>query len=161
MQRKAIYAGSFDPFTLGHLDVVQRVAKSFERVIVLVGYNKKKNSWLSVADRMELVEAATQHLPNVIVESWSGLTVDFARKYPQSILVRSLRSAADLEWESAMAWGNSTQFSEVETFFLLAQPQWQHLSSSLVRELWHHRGDYQAMLPLSVYKFLKKMELNP
>ncbi|MDA3962367.1 MAG: pantetheine-phosphate adenylyltransferase [Planctomycetota bacterium] len=131
----ALYAGSFDPPTLGHLDIVTRAAQASERLVVGVGFNPAKKHFIPVEDRVALIQAecAEAGVENVTVEAFSGATVEFARKHDIHLLVRGLRGFADLERERGLAEING--HNGFETMFLLARSQHAHISSSLVREV--------------------------
>jgi len=133
--RIAVFAGSFDPFTAGHLDIVTRAAGMFDSLIVLVAQNASKKNMFNASLRKEMVEAAVSHLPNVTVSVFGGLTVDFMKSVGARYLVRGIRGAADLEAERAVAWNNKVLYGDVETVFLLSAPEHLVVSSSLVREL--------------------------
>lgn len=131
----AVYPGSFDPITLGHLDIIERGCKLFERVIVVVMVNPGKTPLFSVAQRIEQISQCTQHLSNVEVDSYDGLTVTYAERRRARILLRGLRVLSDFEKELQMAHTNRTLSDEVETFFLATSTEYSFLSSSLVKEI--------------------------
>lgn len=131
----AVFAGSFDPFTIGHLDIVQRAADLFESVIVVVAQNASKKNMFEAAVRKEMVEVAVSHLPNVSVVVHEGLTVDFMKSVGARYLVRGIRNASDLDAEQAVAWNNKVLFADVETVLLMSAQEHLVISSSLVREL--------------------------
>ena len=133
--RVAVFAGSFDPFTIGHLDIVKRAAGMFDSLIVLVAQNASKKNMFDAEVRKEMVEAAVSHLPNVSVSVYGGLTVDFMKSVGARYLVRGIRNASDLDAEQAVAWNNKVLFSDVETVLLLSAQEHLVISSSLVREL--------------------------
>mgnify|MGYP004443101597 FL=1 len=133
----AFFAGSFDPFTVGHLNIVERARAMFDRVIVGIGVNSEKTSSAEVEDRVAAIRAAC---PGVEVVAYDGLTAVVAREHGATVLLRSLRDSADLAYETPIAEANRREFG-IETVFLLAQPELAHISSSLVRELMRYGHD--------------------
>ncbi|MFX0576844.1 pantetheine-phosphate adenylyltransferase [Nocardia nepalensis] len=149
----ALCPGSFDPVTNGHIDVFARAAAQFDEVVVTVSVNPKKQGMFSVEERMEMLREATAHLPNVRVESWQGLLVDFAKREGISAIVKGLRDATDFGYELQMAQMNK-KLSGVDTFFIATNPVFSYLSSSLVKEVAAYGGDVTDMLPPAVHKRL-------
>ncbi|WP_107658442.1 pantetheine-phosphate adenylyltransferase [Nocardia suismassiliense] len=149
----ALCPGSFDPVTHGHIDVFNRAAAQFDEVVVTVMINKNKQGMFSVDERMEMLREATAHLPNVRVESWYGLLVDFAKQQGVTAIVKGLRDATDFGYELQMAQMNK-KLSGVETFFIASNPMLSFLSSSLVKEVATFGGDVTDMLPPAVHKRL-------
>ncbi|WP_433630746.1 pantetheine-phosphate adenylyltransferase [Nocardia sp. CA-120079] len=149
----ALCPGSFDPVTNGHIDVFARAAAQFDEVVVTVMVNPKKQGMFSVEERMQMLREATAHLPNVRVESWQGLTVDFAKQEGISAIVKGLRDATDFGYELQMAQMNK-KLSGVDTFFIATNPTFSFLSSSLVKEVATYGGDVTDMLPPAVHKRL-------
>lgn len=145
--------GSFDPVTNGHIDVFARAAVQFDEVVVTVSVNPKKQGMFSVEERMEMLREATAHLPNVRVESWQGLLVDFAKQEGLTAIVKGLRDATDFGYELQMAQMNK-KLSGVDTFFIATNPTFSYLSSSLVKEVAAYGGDVTDMLPPAVHKRL-------
>ena len=143
----AIYPGSFDPITLGHLDVITRAAGIFERVVACVVYNANKHSTFTLEERMEHVRRVTAHLPNVEVDVWDGLLVDYAEKFEHPIVVRGLRALSDFEYEFMMALTNKKLNPRVETIFLASDERYTYLSSSTVREIARYGGDISRFVP--------------
>jgi len=131
----AAYSGTFDPITLGHNDIIHRAARMFPRLIVAVGLNPSKNPRFSLDERVELIRASTQDLDNVEVLGFSGLVVDFARENGVTVLVRGVRTVGDVDYEKQMAVMNRDLYPALDTVMLAPSPQFEHLSSSLVREL--------------------------
>ena len=131
----AVYPGSFDPITLGHIDIVERGAKLFEKVIVAVLSNPSKKPLFTVEKRIEQIAKCTQHISNVEVDSFVGLTVDYAKMYDAGVLLRGLRVLSDFEKELQMAHTNKTLNSEIETVFLATTKEYSFLSSSIVKEI--------------------------
>ncbi|MGW4767504.1 pantetheine-phosphate adenylyltransferase [Nocardia sp. NPDC004278] len=149
----AMCPGSFDPVTNGHIDVFARAAVQFDEVVVTVSVNPKKQGMFSVEERMEMLREATAHLPNVRVESWQGLLVDFAKQEGLTAIVKGLRDATDFGYELQMAQMNK-KLSGVDTFFIATNPTFSYLSSSLVKEVAAYGGDVTDMLPPAVHKRL-------
>lgn len=150
----AIYPGSFDPITNGHLDIVTRAAKLFDRVIIGVYDTPDKRLMFTVEERVELARQAVADLPNVEVRAFSGLTVDLARKLKIKTMVRGLRVSADFEREFDMAMMNRRLSSELELVCLMASPEFQFLSSSLLKEVARLGGNVDSLVPKNVAEAL-------
>jgi pantetheine-phosphate adenylyltransferase len=135
MHKIAVFAGSFDPFTLGHLDIVRRAASLFDELWVLLAVNASKKYYFDEATRAEMVRKAVADIPNVKVDVYDGLTVDFAKRVGAKFLVRGIRGAADVDYEQTVAWNNKVLCPEIETVFLLSAQEHLAVSSSVVREL--------------------------
>ncbi|MDX9917017.1 MAG: pantetheine-phosphate adenylyltransferase [Gudongella sp.] len=153
---RVIYPGSFDPITYGHLDIITRCSEKFDEVIIAVLNNNKKNSLFSVEERIELLEKATKHLPNVETDSFSGLLIDYASEKGCSTIVRGLRVVSDLEYEMQMALVNKKLYPDLETLFLVSSSEFSFLSSSLVREVAAFKGDVGCFVPKDVEIALKE-----
>ena len=137
----AICPGSFDPITLGHLDVIRRASKMFERVVVCVVANPGKHCAITLEERCEQVRRVTASIPNVEVDMWEGLLVDYADRYENPVVVRGLRALSDFEYEFMMALTNKKLNSRVETVFLASDERYMYLSSTTVREIASYGGD--------------------
>ena len=135
MKKIAVFAGSFDPFTLGHLDIVKRAAALFDELYVLLAVNASKKYLLSESARIEIVKKSVESVPNVKVDSFDGLTVDFMKRVGAKYLVRGIRGSADVEYEQSVAWNNKVLYPECETIFLSSAPEHLNVSSTVVREL--------------------------
>lgn len=135
MPHHAVYAGSFDPPTLGHLDIIQRAARLFERVTVGVGVNPEKRPLFEPTERVELIRRIVIDLPNVTVASFHGLTVDFVRACGSTIMVRGMRTLTDIESEFTMTLANRALAPEIDTVFLMASEKYTHISSSLIKQV--------------------------
>lgn len=146
----AIYPGSFDPITRGHLDIIERGYRLFEKMIVVVFRNSNKTPLFSVQKRIEQIRQSTQHLPNLEVDSFDGLTVTYARMRKASVLVRGLRAVSDFEMELQMAHTNKTLASDIETIFLATSTEYSFLSSSHVREIARFGGPVDHLVPHTV-----------
>ncbi|HLC95735.1 MAG TPA: pantetheine-phosphate adenylyltransferase [Candidatus Nanoarchaeia archaeon] len=154
MSKIAIYAGSFDPVTNGHLDIVQRALKIFDKVIIAVGENKEKKYLFSVQERAEMIKECTKKF-NVEVEYFSGLLVDFARKKKANALVRGLRAVSDFDFEFQTALMNRKLCPEIETVCIMTRGMYSYLSASIVREVASLNGNLSDMVPDSVAQKLR------
>ena len=152
--RRAVCPGSFDPITYGHLDIIARASAHFDQVVVAVLENRTKSSLFTVAERIDMIANTTSHLPNVTVDSWSGLLVEYCKSNSIQAIVKGLRAVTDFDYELQMAQVN-LQGSGVETMFMATAPTHSFLSSSLVKELAHYGGDVSNMVPASVNEALK------
>ena len=152
----AIYPGSFDPITNGHLDIATRAAKLFEKVIIGVYDAPNKNLQFTAEERLDLARQATTNLPKVEVEVFSGLTVDFAKKVGAQVIVRGLRMSSDFEREFDMAMMNKNLFPELEVVYLMATLEYQFLSSRLLKEVASMNGNIDELVPKHVAETLKK-----
>jgi pantetheine-phosphate adenylyltransferase len=159
---RALYAGTFDPVTYGHLDVVRRAAALFDEVIVGVSVNPRKAPLFSQEERVEMLREACREFPNVKVEVVPGLVVEFARERGAAVIVRGLRAVSDFEFELQMASTNRTLAPEVETIFFTPAPQYHYLSASIVAEIAHFGGDVSEFVPPAVARRLRERtaELN-
>lgn len=159
--RRAIYPGSFDPITTGHIDIIQRAAKLVDELIVAVLVNPSKPSGLfKVEERLDLIEKATSYIPNIKVEYFEGLLVDFACQKEATIIIRGVRSSKDLEMEMGMAQINRVIGENIETILLMTDPKYSYISSSAVRELIRFGGEYSAFVPEVVNKKLSQNEME-
>ena len=152
--RRAVCPGSFDPITLGHLDIISRASAHFDHVVIAVLENRTKSSLFTVDERIEMIRETTAHLSNVSVDSWSGLLVDYCKSNSIQAIVKGLRAVSDFDYELQMAQVN-LQGSGVETMFMATSPVHSFLSSSLVKELAHYGGDVSTMVPASINAALK------
>jgi pantetheine-phosphate adenylyltransferase len=143
----AIYPGSFDPITLGHLDIIERGSKLFDRLVVAVLRNPGKTPLFTVEQRLRQISTATQHLPQVEVASFDGLTVDYAQAIGAKVLLRGLRVLSDFEKELQMAHTNKTLSTEIETVFLATSTEYGFLSSSIVKEIARFNGSIDRLVP--------------
>jgi pantetheine-phosphate adenylyltransferase len=163
----AIYPGSFDPITLGHLDLIQRSSRLFERVIVAVLRNPSKIPLFTVEQRLEQIRLSTKHLPNVGVDSFDGLTVKYAQMQQAQVLLRGLRAVSDFEIELQMAHTNKTLSTQIETVFLATSNEYSFLSSSVVKEIARFGGSVDHLVPphiaLDIYQCYNQKSLasNP
>jgi pantetheine-phosphate adenylyltransferase len=156
----AIYPGSFDPITLGHLDIIERACRLFEQVIVVVFRNPNKAPLFTVQQRTDQIRQSTRHLSNLEVDSFDGLAVTYARMRNANVLLRGLRAVSDFEMELQMAHTNKTLSDEIETVFLTTSTEYSFLSSSLVKEIARFSGPIDHLVPqpvaLDIYKCYAK-----
>ncbi|ELU5121003.1 pantetheine-phosphate adenylyltransferase [Listeria monocytogenes] len=143
----AVIPGTFDPITNGHLDIIERAAKIFDVLYVSVLNNSSKKPLFTIEERMEMIRQVTAHLPNVQVESASGLTVDYAARRGATAIVRGLRAVSDFEYEMQIASMNRTLNAEIETFFIMTNTKYSFLSSSMVKEVAQYQGDISELVP--------------
>ena len=150
----AIYPGSFDPITLGHLDVLSDGAKMFDRVIIAVLKNSSKKGFLTVEERVQLIKECIKDLPNVEVDSFDGLTVEYAKKKNATILLRGLRAVSDFEYEMQLSQTNRALSEDIKTVFLMTKPEYNFISSSTVKEILMHNGDISKFVSPEVNDYL-------
>jgi len=153
--RTAVYPGSFDPLTNGHLDIIRRGTRLFDRLLVAVLENEGKAPLFSVGERMELITRCTDDLPAVEVQSFSGLLVDFMQRFDANVVVRGIRAVSDYEYELQMALMNRTLSPTVETIFMLPAVEYTYVSSRLVKEVFRLGGDVARLVPPLVLESLK------
>lgn len=156
MSRTALYTGSFDPITNGHLDIIERSAKLFDTLTVAVVDNVSKSSMFSLDERVRIVKEDVAHIPNVQVTSFSGLLADFVNENDFSAVVRGLRSVTDFDYEITMAQMNDKLFDKAETVFLMTAPGNSFISSSLIKEVASLGGDVSELVPANVLKEIQK-----
>src|ERR1043166_1052521 len=154
--RTAVYPGSFDPITNGHLDVIQRAAKLFDRVIVAVAKNESKNPFFSMSQRQDLCAQAVAHLPNVTVDAFTGLLVEYMESVQGDAVVRGLRAVSDFEFEFQLALMNRKLNERVETIFMMPKDTYTFLSSRIVKEIARLGGNVGAFVPPHVEEALTK-----
>ncbi len=145
--RRAIYPGSFDPATYGHIDMIERSAKLVDELVVAVLINSAKSPLFSVEERVSMLEEITGHLPNVKVQSFDGLLIDFAREAEASIIIRGLRAVTDFEYELQIAQTNRIVNSQIDTVFLTTSLEYAYLSSTIVKEVASYGGDISHFVP--------------
>lgn len=145
--KKAIYPGSFDPLTLGHLDIIKRSSKIVDELVVGVLHNSAKNSLFSLDERVSMIKEQVKDMPNVTVSSFDGLLVDYMKKIDATIIIRGLRAVTDFEYELQIAQTNHVENPEVETIFLTTSLQYSYLSSTVVKEFASYGGDISKFVP--------------
>ena len=154
-EKIALYPGSFDPITNGHLDVLERASAMFDKVVIAVLKHPDKKSFLTTEQRVELIEQATKHMENVCVDSFDGLTVEYARNIGAKFLIRGLRTITDFEYEVQLCQTNQVIAPDIDTVFLPTKPQHNFISSSIVRELSNHKTDISKFVPKNVVEYLQ------
>lgn len=153
-KQKAVYAGSFDPPTHGHVDIVKRAARIFDEVVVVVAENIKKKCLFTIQERLDMVSDLFSKTQNVKVDSYSGLVVEYCKKHGVQTLIRGIRSITDYEYEASMSRLNRELNAQVDTAFFMAQKEYVHLKSDMVKEIAQFGGDLSHMLPDKVAKKL-------
>ncbi len=156
---KVIYPGSFDPITLGHLDIIGRARKKFDKVYVAILNNISKNYLFDVEERKSIIEDACKDFNNVEVVIFDGLLVDLCDKLEVYNILRGLRMISDYEVEVQMALTNKSMNEDIETYFMVSSPSYSHVSSTLVKEIVHYKGDFKKMVPNLAYKMLQEKEI--
>ncbi|MDA0217641.1 MAG: pantetheine-phosphate adenylyltransferase [Actinobacteria bacterium] len=152
--RRAVAPGSFDPITLGHIDVIERASPLFDEVIIAVLVNSSKSGMFTIEERIALIKESVAQFPNVKVDSWSGLLVDYCEQNKITAIIKGLRAISDFDYELQMSQMNF-QLKGVETFFMATKPDYSFLSSSLVKEIAKYGGDVSSWVPANVLKALK------
>ncbi len=150
----AVFAGSFDPFTYAHQNIVERGLSLFDKVVIAVGINRTKKGLMSFDDRVNGISDLFGSNERVEVTQFSGLTIDFCQEIGAKYLLRGLRNTADFEFENAIAQNNLLLAPEIETYFLMAKSGLAHISSTIVRDILHHQGDVSALVPKEVLKYI-------
>lgn len=156
MCQKAIYPGSFDPITYGHIDLIKRAQEIFSEVIVAVAHNPQKKPLFSVKERVQMLKQATSDLGGIVIDDFDDLVINYARRQKASILIRGLRMISDFEYEFQMALTNRKLAPDIETIFLMPQESFSYLSSKLLKEAASLGADLSAFVPDFVEKALKK-----
>ncbi len=153
-QRVAIYPGTFDPITNGHVDIIKRAAPLFDRVIVTLAVNSEKRPLFSTEERLEMIRRSIEGIPGVDVDRFSGLVVDYAHQVGASVIIRGLRAVSDFEYEFQIALMNRKQRREIDTVFLMPDEKYTYLSSSIVHEVARNGGAIEAFVPPFVREML-------
>ncbi|MTV81356.1 pantetheine-phosphate adenylyltransferase [Secundilactobacillus folii] len=152
----AVYPGSFDPLTMGHLNIIERASRLFDHLIVTVGINTSKKALFSTDERVDLIKKSVSHLPNVSVQAEGGLTVDFVKRVGGSVIIRGLRDGKDLDYEANIANMNHYLDESIESVFLVTDPRYAFISSTLLKEVLHFNGDVSALVPPAVAQALNQ-----
>ena len=152
--KTAIYPGSFDPITKGHLDVLHTGCEIFDKVIIAVAKNSEKKGFLTVEERVNLIRESIKDLPNAEVDCIEGLTIEYAKRRGAQILLRGLRAVSDFEYEMQLSQANSALSSEIKTVFLITKPKYNFISSSTIKEIFLNGGDVSKFVPEAVNKYL-------
>lgn len=154
--RTAVYPGSFDPITNGHLDIIKRASRVYDKVVVGVLSNKSKTPLFTAEERVDMVKRVTKGLDNVEVDTFEGLLVDFAKSKNATVIVKGLRTVADFEYEFQMALLNKALNPEYETMFMMTDTKYSYISSSMVKELAGFHGDLTGFVPCDIIETIKK-----
>ncbi|MBI5451045.1 MAG: pantetheine-phosphate adenylyltransferase [Gammaproteobacteria bacterium] len=157
MKTTAIYPGTFDPMTLGHADLVERAVRVFDTVIVAIAANPRKEPLFALDQRIDLAREALQHVPNVRIQGFDTLLIDFVRSQRAQVIIRGLRAVSDFEYEFQLAGMNRKLAAEIETLFLVPAEQFANISSTLVREVAALGGDVSAFVPAGVKQALDRV----
>ena len=161
MLKKALYAGSFDPITNGHFDIINRAANQYDRLVVGVITNPSKIPNFSVEDRKEMIYAVLGHLDNIEVDSFSGLLAEYVNKNQFDVVIRGLRAITDFEYEIQMAQMNAKLYeNNVETIFLMTSPEYSFISSKMVKEVYDLGGNVDGLVPVKVLEIMKQKRRN-
>lgn len=147
MSKIAVFPGSFDPFTTGHESVVLRALPLFDKIIIAIGNNSSKRGYFSIQERMELIQGTFAKYPSIEVDSYEGLTVDYCKQVDSLYILRGIRTAADFEYERAVAQMNKSMYPQIESVFLLTTPELTPITSTIVRDIMRHGGDVSKFLP--------------
>ncbi|QZE14515.1 pantetheine-phosphate adenylyltransferase [Halosquirtibacter laminarini] len=150
MSNIAVFPGSFDPFTIGHESIVRRALPMFDHIVIMIGYNSDKRTFFPLEKKVEWIKKVFCDTPKVSVETHEGLTVDFCRKVKSNHILRGLRTAADFEYERAIAQVNKKMEDHLETVFLLTTPEHTPVTSTIVRDILRHNGDISMFLPSNI-----------
>ncbi len=150
MKKIAVFPGSFDPFTIGHESIVKRALPMFDKIIIAIGYNTNKKGFFPLERRINWIKQIFANDQNVSVDKYKGLTIDFCKKTNADYILRGLRTAADFEYERAIAQMNKAMYPEIETVFLLTTPELTAITSSIVRDIIRHGGDASLFLPKEI-----------
>ncbi len=156
MEKKAIYPGTFDPITLGHIDIIERAAQLFDEVFVTVARNIGKSPLFTVEERMDMIRNSVKHIPSVSVDSFDGLIVDYAARTKVGAMIRGLRALSDFEYEFQMALVNRTLYPDMVQVFLMPHEAYTHLNSTVVREVASYGGDVSPFVSPYVVKKLRE-----
>jgi|SRR5579875_1599390 pantetheine-phosphate adenylyltransferase len=161
MNRKvAIYPGSFDPFTNGHINIIERGVKVFDNIIVAIAHNTSKKTTFTIEERVEIIREVFQNRPEVKVDYFQGLLVEYAKKMGTNIVLRGMRTVSDFEYELQMALSNKTLYPEIETIFMVTEGTYSYISSSLIKEIITLGGSAKEMIPEIVEKKLREKLLR-
>ncbi len=156
MAGTAVYPGSFDPITYGHLDIIERAASIFDKIIVAVLINTEKKGFFDIGERLEMIKEVTDHLPNVEVRAFSGLLVNFLKETEARVIIKGLRVVSDFDYELQMANANRAMEPSIETLLMMTSPKYSFLSSTLIKQIMHFGGDLSGFVPEEIISRLKK-----
>ncbi|HNP68688.1 MAG TPA: pantetheine-phosphate adenylyltransferase [Aequorivita sp.] len=144
--RRAVFPGTFDPITLGHVDIIKRALPLFDELIIAIGVNADKKTMFSLEERIQFIEDVFKNESQVKVKSYSGLTANFCKEENAQFIVRGLRNSIDFAYEQSIAQANA-KVNGIDSVFLISSPEYSHISSSIVRDIARHGGDYQDLIP--------------
>jgi pantetheine-phosphate adenylyltransferase len=147
MERIAVFPGSFDPFTTGHESIVKRFLPLFDKIIIAIGVNSHKNSFFPLEKRKEWIRSAFQNYPQIVVDDFTGLTIDYCHKVGAKYILRGLRTTTDLEFEKAIAQMNKSMADDIETLFILPTPELSAINSTIIRDIVRNGGDASRFVP--------------
>jgi pantetheine-phosphate adenylyltransferase len=153
---RAIYPGTFDPLTKGHLDIIERSCKIFDEIVVAIGDNPDKNPLFSVTERATMLKKATEHLSNITLVKFNSLLVDLSTELNSNIIIRGIRTATDFEYESQMTYANTSLKKELETIYLMPSLEYSYISSSLVRTLLKFDAKIEHLVPETILKDIEE-----
>lgn len=159
MEKTAIFPGSFDPFTLGHESIIKRAIPLFDKIIIAIGYNSNKLGFFPLEDRMNWIRNVFAEFPQIIVDQYDGLTVDYCMKVGAKYILRGIRTSSDFEYERAIAQTNKQMHPDIESVFLLTTPEITHITSTIVRDIIRHGNDASIFLPKNIKIDPKKYKL--
>ncbi len=156
MSNIAVFPGSFDPVTLGHVNIIERAMPMFDRLIIAIGQNSSKKEYFTIEQRVQWLQEIYGADPRITIEVYSGLTINLCKRNHAGYILRGLRSAADYEYEYVIAQTNKQLAPGIETIFMLTAPEFGHISSSIVKEVLRHNGDISTMVPMVVHRDARK-----
>jgi len=145
--KTALYAGSFDPFTNGHLDILEQASKVFDEVIIAIANNSEKKNFLSVEKRLEIIEKSTSHIKNIKISAYEGLTIEYAKKNNADFLIRGVRNSIDFDYELQISEVNKSLAPEIQTVLFTPKPENASISSTIVRDIYKNGGDISKFVP--------------
>lgn len=155
-KKRAIYPGTFDPLTLGHLDLIERSSLLFDEVVIAIGDNPDKNPLFSVSERAGMIKKATKDLPNITLVKFNSLLVDLAEELESNIVIRGIRSTTDFEYESQMTYANTSLKADLETVYLMPKLEYSFISSSVVRAILKFDGKIEHLVPSTILDEIEK-----
>ena len=153
MNRIAVFPGSFDPITLGHVNIIERALPLFDKIIIAIGVNSQKQSFFTLEQRLKWLDELYHEKNNIEVKSYDGLTVEFCNAVGADYILRGVRNSTDFDYEKTIASLNKSMYSNIETIVFVSDPAFSHISSTIVRELIRYKGKYEHLVPPCVLKF--------
>lgn len=155
MKKVAVFPGSFDPITKGHENVIKRAIPLFDEIIIAIGENAQKNNYFQLDDRIRWIKKVFENNPNISVQTYSGLTIEFCKRVNSKFLLRGLRTSADFEFERSIGQVNKRLHPEIETVFMLTASEFTPISSSIVRDIHRHKGNIHQFIPEAIHPFFE------